>query len=165
MKAFLPPVAFLISALVISGEVSANADIAKFPSSVRQYYPDGTYSEFSCADSIINDRKKMDCVFTYVSNGLSRTYKYEPHLYGYTDEITDYRFFEHKVESTLYLIYEVTCRDEDLALIQNATYETTRCSLILSPSGDRLVPSDVDVLWSDGKNFVDRYRKPSFVDR
>ncbi len=146
----------LLGTLVAGCSVDANADVtvAKTPHSIRQTYPDGTFTEVACHVDKIR-LESQACRFVKGSPADTTVYDFSIDKLGYHNEVEVYAYFP--MESGLFQVkFAVPCAAVDLALHSDANEMNSTCYLTMGPEKRALVPLFLELDGeSGGKHFFE----------
>lgn len=122
------------------------AKVSKQPASIRQTYPDGTFTELACFGST--------CSFTVSERRLKQTYKFARVQFGYRVSIDTYRYFEGQKLYVPYFTVPVACGDADVLLLPDIDLNTVECDLELQLVKGRAVANRLLISGMAGEKYV-----------
>ena len=121
----------------------ASANLAATPASVRQTYPDASFTEISCS-------LPKTCTFTLGKrNGATSQHTFPAAAPGHDGPIMvidPYYFWPAYQSRPWVLKFEIQCSESDIAMVDGATLENTNCFAYLELNHGKMVYDRIEVV-------------------
>lgn len=132
----------LAAGIMFGLDLSAAANLARFPVSVTQHYEDGSFSTFNCPLGFLVDTSP-DCTLIVQEGEARVTADFNLLDLGYPYVTQQYKLFGSVKDGNITMSLEVVCSSEDNAL--HETIDDLHCNVIYELHDDLLIATRVDV--------------------